>query len=103
MMKRFFICLVLVMASCGLAWSENAPMVFDRDTEYDIYFSGNGQGAYVMRRVKIIESGTMGEDGYLVVKANRPVLKDASGRGFVFMKGIYSIVPSDSFRVENVN
>ena len=90
-----FIFLILVCSSVALA--DDKGVFFNPDTNYDVYFSNQGNGAFILRRVKIIEQG----EEYLVVKSDR-ALGAANSRGYVFMKGVYSVVPSDYFQIDTI-
>jgi len=103
MIKKIILCICLLLSSSALTVSADTGVVYDPDVFYDIFFSGSGNVSFVMRRVKILEASAVGaEDGYIVVKSDK-AFKDVEGRGYVFMRGVSAIVPSNYFSVEQVS
>ena len=98
-MKRLLLCACLLIAAQGAAWSMDAGVNFDPEIFYDVYIIGGGQGSFVMRHVKIVDKNLNSPDPYLVIKSDKMV-KSANDQGYIFIKGIISIVPSNFFILE---
>ncbi|MBI3602237.1 MAG: hypothetical protein HY209_05020 [Candidatus Omnitrophica bacterium] len=101
-MIRLLLCLYLLLQSQSLGWSDENPIVFDPRVSYDIYFKGSEDNVLVIRRVRVVEEASIGQEQYLVVKGEKPS-NDPRNQAYIFLKGIYSILPSDRFSIESVS
>ncbi len=100
--KTIVVLSVLICFSSFVRAADDRNIIFDPNVNYDVFFNGQGFGSFVIKRVKIVDTVSINNESAIVVKTDKS-FSNGSNRGYIFMKGVYSIVPSDYFVVESVS